>query len=313
VNDARGLPSVREYVRVTVDGRVTQVKRIGLVVHPQREIDAARRIVADWAAAHGAEVVQIPIAGQDRVVADAGRADSADLVVALGGDGTTLAALHAASAVGRPVLGAALGSLGALTTVMADELLEALDGVAAGTWKARRLPALAISSDDGEPLVAINDLVAVRRSASQVIVSIHLDGELYVRYAGDGLIVATPLGSSAYTLAAGGPVLGPGHVGYVLTPLAPHGGCCPPLVVGSTSRVTIDLAGYFGARIEIDGLALDAQPRKLSVSWVPDYATLVGLGDDESLLAGLRRRRILSDSPRVLAQDERAAAQAGGS
>ena len=296
---------------VTHVGRPTEVRRIGLVVHPRRKIDDALSKVEEWSAAHGADVVQIRIAGQERVVAEAGEVGTCDLVVALGGDGTTLAALHAAAPVDRPVLGAALGSLGALTTVMAGELLEALDRVADGTWKARRLPALSVTSDGAQPHVAINDLVAARRSASQVIVSIYLDGEVYARFAGDGLIIATPLGSTAYTLAAGGPVIGPGHVGYVLTPLAPHGGCVPPLIVGTENRVTIDVAGYFGARIEVDGQALDEQPRTLGVSWVADYATLVGLGHDESLFAGLRRRGILSDSPRVRAQDERAAAQAG--
>jgi NAD+ kinase len=285
-----------------------RLERLGLVVHPKREIATALEAARAWADANGAEVVQIEVSGQERVVADPGEVASCDVVLGVGGDGTTLHALHAAASVGRPVLGVACGSLGALTAVAAEDLDEALDAVAAGRWRARRLPGLRITADGGLERVAINDLVVVRRGASQVIVEIHVDDQLYVRYAGDGIIVATPAGSSAYTLAAGGPILAERSDGLVITPLAPHGGCCPPLVVGSASAVALVIEpGYAGARLEFDGQAEDAEPAELRAERVEEYATLVGLDDSEPLLAGLRRRRILIDSPRVLARDDRAA------
>jgi NAD+ kinase len=285
-----------------------RLERLGLVVHPNREIGTALEAARAWADANGAEVVQIAVSGQERVVADPGEVASCDIVLGVGGDGTTLHALHAAAAVGRPVLGVACGSLGALTAVAAEELDEALDAVAAGRWRARRLPGLRITADSGLERVAINDLVVVRRGPSQVVVEIHVDDQLYIRYAGDGIIVATPAGSSAYTLAAGGPILAERSDGLVLTPLAPHGGCCPPLVVGSASAVRLVIEpGYAGARLEFDGQAEDAEPIELRAERVEEYATLVGLDDSEPLLAGLRRRRILIDSPRVLARDDRAA------
>ena len=154
--------------------------------------------------------------------------------------------------------------------------------------------------------MAINDLVIVRRGAGQVAIELEVDGQLYVRFAGDGLIVATALGSSAYTLAAGGPVLAPGTAGMVATPLAPHGGCCPPLVTGRDSELTVTIEwGYAGARIEVDGRIQHRETDRVALRWSPDRATLVGLGDDEPLIAGLRRRRIILDSPRILARDER--------
>jgi NAD+ kinase len=285
-----------------------RLRRLGLVVHPRREIDTALRRARAWADANGAELVQIRVSGEERVVADPGEVAACDLVLGVGGDGTTLHALHAAASVDRPVLGVACGSLGALTAVPADELDEALDAVAEGRWLARRLPGLRITAEGGLERIAINDLVVVRRGASQVVVEIHVDGQLYVRYAGDGLVVATPAGSSAYTLAAGGPILAERSDGLVLTPLAPHGGCCPPLVVGSDTAVRIVVEpGHAGARLEFDGQAEDAQPPELRAERVEEYATLAGLGDAEPLLAGLRRRRILIDSPRVLARDDRAA------
>src|SRR4051812_47098514 len=167
--------------------------------------------------------------GVERVVAQAGEAASCELIVALGGDGTTLAALHAAAPAGRPVMGVACGSLGALTATCGEDVGQALDAFDAGEWQARRLPAIAVTPDGGERCVAINDFVVVRKGASQISVAIELAGDLFIRFAGDGVVIATPMGSSAYTMAAGGPVLGPGIDSMVLTPLAPHGGSCPPL------------------------------------------------------------------------------------
>jgi NAD+ kinase len=288
-----------------------ELRRLGLVVHPRRQIDTALDNARDWARANGAEIVQIEVSGQERVVADAGEVASCDLVLAVGGDGTTLHALRAGAAVDRPVLGIACGSLGALTAVNAEDVVDALDRVATGRWSPRRLPGLEVSADGGPPRVAVNDVVVVRRGASQVIVTIEIDGQLYVRYAGDGVVVATPAGSSAYTLAAGGPVLAEGSDGLVLTPLAPHGGCCPALVVGPDTTVGLAIEpGYGGMRLEFDGQLTDDQPAELRVTRLDAYAVLVGLGDAEPLLAGLRRRKILIDSPRVLARDERAAAAA---
>jgi NAD+ kinase len=293
---------------VTLPSRLT---RIGVVVHPHRPLDRALKTLDEWAAAHGVEVVQVPIDGQVRSVAPAGDPADCDLIIAMGGDGTTLAALHAGAAAEKPVLGVACGSLGALTAVAAADLEEALRDVAAGNWRPQPLPGVAVAADGGEPRVALNDLVVVRKGAGQVVIAIEVNGELFVRFAGDGVVIATPQGSSAYTLAAGGPVLAPGSGGYVLTPLAPHGGCCPPLVVGRDARVTVTIPPtYSGARIEFDGQIDDIQPQKLDVSWRDDHVTLVQFGDAESLLAGLRRRRIIIDSPRVTARDERSGAPA---
>jgi NAD+ kinase len=284
--------------------------RIGLAVHPRRELDRALATVRDWAERHGAEVVQI--ASPEREVAPPGDAAACDLAIALGGDGTTLAALHAVAPHGRPVLGVACGSLGALTSVTADRLDEALDRVAAGDWTPRALPALVAGQDGAEPLHAINDLVLVRAGAGQVTVEIEVDGDRYIRFAGDGLVSATPLGSTAYTLASGDPMIAPGGSALVLTPLSPHGGVCPPLVTSAANRVTVMLdPGHGGARVELDGqisARLDRlEPATFTLTLEPAFATLVSLGTEEPVIAGLRRRRILLDSPRVLAREEQEA------
>jgi NAD+ kinase len=283
--------------------------RIGLVVHPRRDLDNALQTVRDWAADHGAEVVQLGSPGQEREVAPEGEVETCDLVIALGGDGTALAALRASAASNRPVLGVACGSLGALTGTTADRLDKALGRVAVGEWRPRRLAAVAVDHD-GETLRAINDLVLVRAAAGQVTIEITLDGERYSRFAGDGIVAATPLGSTAYTLAAGGPMLAPGSRGLVLTPLSPHGGVCPPVVTAPRHgvQVTVD-PGHGGARVELDGQIHTVLERMQAVTfslrYENEYATLVSFGEEEPLLPGLRRRGILTDSPRVRAREQR--------
>lgn len=288
--------------------------RIGLVAHPRRELGGALATVRGWAERQGAELVQVASPGQGQQVAPPGDAEGCDLVIALGGDGTALAALHAAAPGTTPVLGVACGSLGALTAVSADRLEDALERVADGDWIPRRLPALAVETG-GRTRMAINDLVLVRAGAGQVMVDVDLDGERFIRYAGDGLICATPLGSTAYTLAVGGPMLAPGTAALVLTPLAPHGGVVTPLVAATESRLDVVLdPGHSGARLEIDGQVVaelaPLEPVRLRLGWAEAHATLISLGEQETLLAGLRRRRVLLDSPRVLARDEREAARA---
>jgi NAD+ kinase len=286
--------------------------RIGLAVHPRRELDNALATVRDWTERPNAEVVQI--ASLEREVAPPGDAADCDLAIALGGDGTTLAALHAAAPAGRPVLGVACGSLGALTSVTAAKLDDALDRVAAGDWTPRPLPALRAEADGAEPMHALNDLVLVRAGAGQVMVEVTVDDERFVGFGGDGIVAATPLGSTAYTLAAGGPMIAPGGDALVLTPLSPHGGVCPPLVASDANGVAITLdPGNGGARIEVDGqisAVLDRlEPVTFALRLEPGFATLVSLGEDESAIAGLRRRRILIDSPRMVVRDEREAAK----
>jgi NAD+ kinase len=294
-----------------------RIARVGLVVHPQRELDRALETVRAWAEREGAELLQLRFPGQGREVAPHGDAEDCDLVIAMGGDGTVLAALRAGAPADRPVLGVACGSLGALTAVSAAELAGALDRMTAGDWSARRLPGLLVEAREGR-LVAINDLVLVRGGAGQVAIEVEIGGERFIRFAGDGLVASTPLGSTAYTLAVGGPMLAPGTEGIVLTPLAPHGGVCPPVVTAPGTPVAVTLhPGHGGARLEVDGRVEDAlarmEPVTFSLAYEPECATLVSLGGEESLIAGLRRRRILIDSPRLLARDDREAAATGPS
>jgi NAD+ kinase len=280
--------------------------QLGLVIHPRRPIDEALQAIREWAAKHGVTVGQVPIAGQSRRIAEPVDVASCDLVLAVGGDGTTLAALHAAAPAGCPVLGVACGSIGVLTSVSAARISWALEQVAAGDWTPRPLPGLQVATKAGDLRVAINDLAVIRNGTGQVITAITVADERYARTAGDGVVVATPLGSSAYTAAAGGPILAAGAEGMVITPLALHGGVVPSLVVGPHSRVGLTVEpGYGGSRLELDGQELGASPSELTVSFRHEYAKLVTLAGEEPLLTGLRRRGLVVDSARIRARDAR--------
>jgi NAD+ kinase len=283
--------------------------RVALVVHPTRDIDEALATLRRWTAEHGMDVVQLRARGGGRrEVAAPGTLRDGDLVVAVGGDGTVLSGLCASAAANAPVLGVACGSLGALATVSAAQLPGALERVQGGDWTPRRLPALSIRATNTADEWAANDFVVVRRGAGQLVAELAVDDELYVRLAGDGLIVATPLGSSAYSMAAGGPVLASDARAFVCTPIAMHGGNAPPLVVPADATVTVAVqAGHGGFDLEIDGHRRPLEASRFRLGLHERKFTLVTFAPPSRGLDGLRRRRLITDSPRILARDERAA------
>ena len=282
------------------------IERVGVLVHPTRQVAEAVETLEGWTAERGLELVQIP-AGKQPPVAPPGEVGACDLIVGLGGDGTILKALHVSAATHTPVLGVAYGSLGALTTVPKDELSAGLDRFAAGDWHARELPALSVRSGGGQIASAINDMVLARGRGTQLGLDVWVRGELYVRMAGDGIVIATPLGSSAYSMGAGGPLLIGADNVFLCTPLAMHGGCAPPIVVPDAGEVTVDLhPGHSGFYLDVDGFAVDTGAQRFTVTSQPAYATLVAFDDSLTGLPRLRARELISDSPRVTGRERRA-------
>lgn len=280
------------------------LSRIGIVVHPSRSVERPLRMLREWADERTVDIVQVPAPCLQQQVATTGSARDCDLVVAIGGDGTTLAAIRTGAAAGRPVLGIACGSIGALTSVAAADAALAIERFSRGDWTAYPLPALDVHCGAAEQLRAFNDVAIVRSGAGQVRVSAHVDGVLYARFAGDGCIVSTPLGSSAYALAAGGPLLGLRAECLLLTPVSAHGGSCPPLVADANAelRLLIDTR-HGGARLEVDGQPVEVDLAELLVRLRSAVVSIIKFPDQEPFLSGLRRRRIIIDSPRILAED----------
>ncbi|TML99762.1 MAG: NAD(+)/NADH kinase [Actinobacteria bacterium] len=298
--------SKREDVLESGGPQRTALSCFGLVVHPTRDVDEPVGGLRRWAQAHGTRLVQVRVPYDQQRIADQGNPEECDLLIAIGGDGTALAAIRAGVRAGRPVLAVACGSLGVLTSVGDHGLLDALERFSRGDWVPRRLPGLEIRREDGSQLFALNDIVIRRGGAGQLRLNVQVDGGLFARLAGDGCVVSTAVGSSAYALAAGGPLVEPELDAFLITPLNIHGGFCPPLVVGATSLIRFEAtSSYGGAQLELDGQEGDTLVGPLTIGLGADMATLVGFSDQKSFLAVLRERGIIIDSPRILAEDAR--------
>ena len=163
---------------------------------------------------------------------------AADVVVALGGDGTLLRAVH--EFPGTPVLGLNLGGLGYLASVGRRDFRRALELLTAGRYRISERTVLEVRTGRRADAFALNDVV-VAREASGHAVSLDLaaDGKPVTSYLADGLILATPTGSTAYSLAAGGPVIMPDSGCVVVTPSNPHALAVRPLVVRDDVRFTV--------------------------------------------------------------------------
>ena len=157
-----------------------------------------------------------------------------DVVISLGGDGTMLRAVHAFPDV--PVLGFNLGSLGYLASVEERDFDSAIDRLVAGEYRLSERSMLEVNGE----FSALNDIVIVReQSGHSSRLDLQADGRLVTRYMADGLIFATPTGSTAYSLAAGGPVLMPNTESIVVTPMNPHALGVRPLVTRDTVRFVV--------------------------------------------------------------------------
>jgi NAD+ kinase len=174
-----------------------------------------------------------------------------DALLTFGGDGTLLRGARLLGARETPILGVNLGRVGFLTTATRETLDSALDGLVAGQYQIERRQALraAIRDPEGEiraTQMAVNDVAVHKGGVARVIrVNVYIQGENVGPYSADGIIVATPTGSTAYSLSAGGPIVVPGVEAMVVTPIAAHTLAVRALVVPATYRIVIEpMAGW---------------------------------------------------------------------
>jgi NAD+ kinase len=290
-------------------GATDPPRRVSLVLHPRRDVAQAADHVVEWARAAG-----VSLAGLDdpRLPAEAERrtedelARDCDLMLALGGDGTMLGALRMAAPLGVPVLGVNLGRLGYLTEVDSEGLPKALQAIAAGTFAVEERSALCASwREDGRvrDRVAYNDVVLSRvPGRGQAALALHVDGQLLVRYASDGVIAATPAGSTAYSFAAGGPIVSPQTRAMIVTPDAPHGLFNRAVVLGDDERLGVEvLPSSAPVAVEVDGrLVAQVEPGwSMEVAPAERPALVVRLGS--AGFAERARRKLGITDPAALA------------
>jgi NAD+ kinase len=213
-----------------------------------------------------------------------------DALVVLGGDGTLLAASRLLDKP-IPVLGVNFGSLGFLTEITLDDLYPALEGVLEGRYEheERRLLRAVVHRQGRADVTSdvLNDVVITKAGPSRIIeVDVSVDGQFVSSFRADGIIVSSPTGSTAYNLAAGGPILHPTLPAVVITPICPHMLTNRPLVVGDEARVEVRLRA--GRDVEVyaaldgqetfafadgDHVAVTGSPRRLKLVKAPgrDY------------------------------------------
>jgi NAD+ kinase len=239
-------------------------RRIGLVLHPTRDVTRVLETIARWARRHG--VTPMAASGRGRTLPGGIEAvplvrvaASSDMLLAVGGDGTLLDAMALGTPHGTPVLALGLGSLGYLAEVPVERLDIALEAVAAGRYQVEERATLELDAAGRGPATAFND-VALRRptGARTGPITLRVDGEPVATWHGDGVVVATAMGSTAYSLSAGGPIVSPRLAATVVTPLAPHAALHPSLVLSAGERLELyvgdeGMAAPLPLPVEIDG------------------------------------------------------------
>ncbi len=253
------------------------IRRVGVLTRPDlHAADRVLRTLVSWLHERGLSAclseASARLAGEGlpadaQTVSDAELSSCADLVVVLGGDGTLLVASHVLQQP-VPVVAVNFGSLGFLTEVALSELFPTLEAVLAGQAQIEERRLLqAVVRRAGHALVtddALNDVVLTRTSHSRILdLDVWIDGRFVSSFRSDGLIVASPTGSTAYNLAAGGPILHPALPALVLTPICPHMLSHRPLVVPdqATIEVRVRQVRAVEAQVTLDGQrGLDLQP-----------------------------------------------------
>jgi len=238
------------------------VTAVGIVPHPQRAgayAGRAARFLRDRGVevripAPNAEAVGLPDLAWDLDTFATGL----DFVVSLGGDGTMLRTVDLVASEGVPVLGVNLGQLGFLTEVEPAQLEEALGRALAGEAQISERMVLSVVVDsDGVAAgkwLALNEAVLEKCSSGHLVrLAVSINGKFFTTYAADGVIVATPTGSTAYNFSAQGPIVSPSHRCLILTPVSPHMLFHRSLVLGPEEELEFEVTSQAPVGLVLDG------------------------------------------------------------
>ncbi len=234
------------------------VRRIGLAYNPTSDAAVALRDrAAGWATEHGVDHWASPAADREALHREL---PGTDVLVVLGGDGTFLRAAHAVIEDDVPLLGINVGKVGFLSKVEATEIERVLGNLVAGRFELE--PRMALEGrilrggrePSGERLLALNDVVIARGSLARVVrLDTSIDASHLASFIADGLVVASPTGSTGYSFSAGGPILGPTARNLVVTPIAGYLTTIRSVVVGPTAVVRCRVVDAHEALVSVDG------------------------------------------------------------
>jgi NAD+ kinase len=238
---------------------------LGIISRPRRSnLAAVVPPLLDWFRTRGIKVfydtetagaLHTPSTGLERDEV----AKNSQLLLVLGGDGTLLAAARVAAPLGIPILPINMGSLGFLTSFKLEEMYPALEETLAGRLPSSERVMLDVELEREGQVVerqtVLNEAVINKGALARMIeVELLIDGEFICRYRVDGLIVATPTGSTAYSLSAGGPIVHPSVESWIVTPICPHTLSDRPVVIRDSSQVEVDLSvGTESVFLTLDG------------------------------------------------------------
>ena len=243
---------------------VMKSKNIGILTKPKfPEVRATLQAVVNWLRARSIEVIldstSATLLEEQGGVQKTQLANKADVLLILGGDGTMLNAARLAGERAIPILGVNMGGLGFLTEVRLDNLYPSLERVFANEFVLdERLMLRTHIHRHGETVaqgVVLNDVVVSKGTLARMIeLQIAIQGQFVTNLRGDGLIVSTPTGSTAYSLSAGGPILNPAVQSLMLTPICPHTLTHRPLIVPGDAEIEVTLTSQDeGAMATLDG------------------------------------------------------------
>jgi NAD+ kinase len=279
---------------------------MGIVIHLHRpEVRDLARQAIDWCGdtvEPRLPLVDADLVGRpDLAVDDERFASGLDMCLSLGGDGTMLRSSMLVSAGGVPILGVNAGRLGYLTEVDPDQLTEALDRWDRGELvvQERMMVEVEARGGDGAGLVgyALNEAVVYRSESGRTLeVLTSIGGRPFTDYLADGVIVATPTGSTAYSLSAGGPIVEPDFHALLLTPVAAHMVFNRSMILAPTTEVELTVQGYRGAVLALDGrTVLDLQPGQSVVCRGAERTAKFLVGGDRDFHTVLKEKFRLAD------------------
>jgi NAD+ kinase len=248
---------------------LARIGQLGLVLHPRSDPTPVVEKVTSWARAHGKQVIvdardAARVSDDVEPVSEAQLVDQADALISLGGDGTMLGALRLVAGRPVPILGVNLGHRGFLVEVQPGELDDALDQLDTGDFTIEEHSA-AVVTHGRDASIVFNDIaLASVPGEGAVQASLTMMGRPSGRYRCDALVIATPIGSTAYSYAAGGPVVSPMLDAVVISPVAPISGISRPAVISAAEPITLALLeGSGGPALQLDGtIVRRMQPRE---------------------------------------------------